>query len=170
MADPVAKERAPAKKRTRYEEDLYSWVQEQVALLRAGRVNEIDAANIAEELSDVGSSEYDKLESALRVLLMHMIKWDQQPEFRTRSWVFSILEQRQRYAKVLRKNPGLKPRRGEALIDAYKSARRWAAEETNLSLGEFPDECPYSWDDILQRPFELDSVQRAGEKDTSGSQ
>ena len=86
---------------------------------------------------------------------MHMLKWDQQPEFRTRSWVFSILEQRQRYAKVLRKNPGLKPRRGEALIDAYKSARRWAAEETNLSLREFPDECPYSWDDILQRPFEL---------------
>ena len=165
MADPVAKERAPAKKRARYTEDLYSWVQEQVALLRAGRVNEIDAANIAEGLSDVG---FDKLESALHVLLMHMPKWDQQPEFRTRSWVFSILEQRQRCAKVLRKNPGLKPHRGEALIDAYKSARRWAAEETNLSPGEFPDECPYSWDDILQRPFELDSVGQAGEKGTSG--
>lgn len=161
MTNPITKERASAKKRTRYEDDLYSWVQEQVALLRAGRVDEIDAANIAEELRDVGLSEYDKLESALRVLLMHMLKWDQQPEFRTRSWVFSILEQRQRYAKVLRKNPGLKPHRGEALVDAYKSARRWAAEETNLSPGEFPDECPYDWKDILERPFELDSVKTA---------
>ena len=66
MADPVVKERAPAKKRTRYEDDLYSWVLEQVALLRAGRLGEIDAENIAEELSDVGSEQYDKLESSVR--------------------------------------------------------------------------------------------------------
>jgi hypothetical protein len=38
-----------------YERDLYAWVQEQVALLRAGRLGEIDAENIAEEISDVGA-------------------------------------------------------------------------------------------------------------------
>jgi hypothetical protein len=156
MADPVAKERAPVKKRTRYEEDLYTWVQEQVALLRAGRLNQIDAENIAEELSDVGTSQYDKLWSTLRVLVMHMLKWDQQPEFRTPSWVYSIREQRKRYAKILKKNPGLAPRRDEALADAYESARLWAANETNLPEDEFPDECPYTWDDILDRPFEVD--------------
>ena len=160
MADPVAKERPAAKKRARYEDDLYGWVEEQVALLRAGRLEEIDAENIAEELSDVGSEQYDKLESALRVLVMHMLKWDQQPEFRTRSWIFSITEQRRRYQKVMRKNPGLKPRREEALNDAFHGARLWAAEETNLSLSEFPDECPYSWDDLLERPFELDSLKK----------
>jgi hypothetical protein len=156
MADPVAKERAPAKKRTRYEDDLYSWVLEQVALLRAGRLGEIDAENIAEELSDVGSEQYDKLESSVRVLVMHMLKWDQQPERRSQSWVASIDEHRDRITKLLRKNPGLKSRIEEAVRDSYVSAARWASLETGLPRSEFPRECPYSWDHILNRPFELD--------------
>lgn len=158
MAEPVAKERSSARERTRYEDDLYTWVNEQVALLRAGRLDEIDAENIVEELSDVGSSQYDKLWSSLRVLVMHMLKWDQQPEFRTPSWVYSIREQRRRYGKVIKKNPGLASRRNEALADAYDSARDWAANETNVPVDEFPDECPYDWDDILNRPFETDGL------------
>ena len=161
MGDPAVKERPAASDassgtRARYEDDLYTWVNEQVELLRAGRLDEIDAQNIAEELSDVGASQYDKLWSSLRVLVMHMLKWDQQPEFRTPSWVYSIREQRNRYAKILKKNPGLASRRDEALADAYDSARLWAANETSLPVDEFPDECPYTWDDILNRPFETD--------------
>ncbi|RXF75639.1 DUF29 domain-containing protein [Hansschlegelia zhihuaiae] len=146
------------KARSGHDSDLYSWVQEQVALLKAGRLDEIDADNIAEELRDVGNSEYAQLESALRVLIMHMLKWDQQPEFRTRSWVFTIAEQRDRYAVVLRKNPGLKQHLETMRSDVYRSARRWAANETNLHESEFPRECPYDWDDLLSRPFETDSV------------
>ena len=78
---PVETE-APA--RTGYKEDLHAWAREQAALLRAGRLGEVDAANIAEELDDVGNEQYDKLESALRVLLAHMLKWDHQPERRGR--------------------------------------------------------------------------------------
>jgi hypothetical protein len=140
----------------RYDEDLYSWVQEQVALLRAGRLDQIDAENIAEELSDVGRSEYAKLESALRVLVMHMLKWDQQPELRTPSWVFSIREQRRRLDRLIRQNPGLKPHRDEALSDIYQSARDWASLETHFDVSEFPSECPYTWEDVLLRPFETD--------------
>ena len=88
-----------------YERDLYAWVQEQVALLRAGRLGEIDAENIAEEISDVGSNEYDKLESALRVLLAHMLKWDHQPERRSRSWENTIGEQRDRARQPPHDNP-----------------------------------------------------------------
>ena len=98
-------------------------------MLREGRLAEIDAANIAEELGDMGKSEYSKLWSALRVLIMHMLKWDQQPEHRTRSWVYSIQEQRRRYRRVMKQNPGLASRRHEALNDAYESARDWAADE-----------------------------------------
>ena len=155
MADQAAKER-PAKKRARYEDDLYTWVQEQVALLRAGRLDEVDAENVAEELSDVGSEQYDKLESSVRVLVMHMLKWDQQPEKRSPSWMASIDEHRDRITKLLRKNPGLKSRIEEAVRDSYVSAVRWASLETGLPKSEFPRECPYSWDRILNRPFELD--------------
>ena len=156
MADPVAKERPTAKKRARYEDDLYTWVEEQVALLRAGRLDEIDAENIAEELSDVGSEQYDKLESSVRVLVMYMLKWDQQPEKRSASWVYSIDEHRERIVRLLKKNPGLKSRIEEAVSGAYPGAVRWASLETRLPRSEFPRECPYSWDRILDRPFELD--------------
>jgi hypothetical protein len=40
----------------RYDRNLYSWAVEQAALLRAGRIADADARNIAEELDDVGTS------------------------------------------------------------------------------------------------------------------
>jgi hypothetical protein len=152
------KQAAPV--RTRYEDDLFTWVEEQVALLRAGRIADIDVDNIAEELRSVGASERSRLDSILRVLVMHMLKWDQQPEFRTPSWVYSISEQRRRYERLMRRNPGLKPSRDEALADIFPIARNWAAAETHFDPGEFPETCPYSWYDLLERPFEVDAWAR----------
>jgi hypothetical protein len=54
------KETRPAAKKV----DLYSWARRQAELLRAGRLPEIDAVAIAEEIDDVGEEQYDKLESA----------------------------------------------------------------------------------------------------------
>jgi hypothetical protein len=138
----------------RYEDDLYSWAVEQAALLRAGRVTEADAKNIAEELDDVGNEQYDKLESALRVILMHLLKWDYQPERRSRSWRLSIAVQRNHVEKILRKNPGLKPHIDEATADAYRNARLEAADETGLDENTFPVQNPYSWEDIMERQVE----------------
>ena len=76
------------------EADLYSWALRQAELLRAGRLSEIDAAAIAEEIDDVGKEEYHRLESALRVVMLHLLKWDHQPDRRSRSWTLSILEHR----------------------------------------------------------------------------
>lgn len=136
-----------------YERDVYAWVQEQVRLLRAGRLSEIDAENIAEEILDVGRNEYDKLESALTVLLAHMLKWDFQPEKRTRSWENTIVEQRNRVERHLRDNPSLKSRRNEAVQDGYQSGRLRASAETDMDLREFPEACPYDWDAIMTREF-----------------
>src|SRR5437870_7790133 len=97
MDDPSEARQRPAsagQEPARYERDLYSWAVEQAALLRAGRIAEADALNIAEELDDVGNEQYDKLQSALRVILMHLLKWDHQPERKSRSWWASITVQR----------------------------------------------------------------------------
>jgi hypothetical protein len=139
----------------RYEDDLYGWVEHQIALLKAGRLTEIDAANIAEELSDVGGEQYDKLESALRVLLLHLLKWDHQPTHRSRSWLLSIREQRRRVVRVLRKNPSLKSHTGEAMAEGYTDARDDAMGETGLADAAFPAECPYDWTAITTRLIEF---------------
>jgi len=97
------------------EADLYSWAGHQAELLRAGRLSEIDAAAIAEEIDDVGEEQYDKLESAFRALMLHLLKRDHQPSMRSRSWTITMREQRRRVERRLRKNPGLKFQVDEAL-------------------------------------------------------
>ena len=139
--------------RTRYEDDLYSWVAEQVALLRAGRLSEIDALNIAEELGDVGKSERRALESSIAVLAMHLLKWDHQPEHRSRSWQATVNEQRRRINRVLKDNPCLKPVVPEALAESYADGRDRAVAETNLPYETFPEACPYTFDKIMTRPI-----------------
>jgi Domain of unknown function DUF29 len=136
-----------------YEQDLYSWAREQSALLRAGRVAEADMENIAEEIEDVGSEQYEKLESALRVILLHMLKWDHQPARRSRSWRASILVQRNQLQRLLKKNPGLKARIREALRDAYADARIMAAAQKRLDERGFPAHCPYSLQEVTDRPI-----------------
>jgi hypothetical protein len=134
-----------------YEQDIYGWAQRQSALLRAGRLAEIDAVNVAEEIDDVGRAEYDKLESALRVLLVHMLKWDYQPARRSRSWRLTIREQRIRVAKSFRDNPSLRSALDGILVDAFQLAVIGAARETDLPDTVFPESNPYSWLDITER-------------------
>ena len=133
------------------ESDLYSWARRQAELLRAGRLTEIDAAAIAEEIDDVGEEQYDKLEGALRVLMLHLLKWDHQPSMRSRSWTLTVREQRRRAERQLRKNPGLKPQVDEALEAAYEDARLEAANETGLSLSVFPIRRPFEYAEIMER-------------------
>jgi Domain of unknown function DUF29 len=139
-------------KGTTKEVDVYSWAVHQAELLRAGRLAEIDAVAIAEEIDDVGEEQYDKLESALRVLMLHLLKWDHQPDKRSRSWTASVREQRRRVLRQLRKNPGLRSRLNEALGDAYEDARDEAYVETGLPLKVSPANRPFDYKEIMQRP------------------
>jgi hypothetical protein len=136
-----------------YEHDFYSWLMEQARHLREGRLDALDCDNLAQEIESQASEQFNKLVSALRVLMLHMLKWDHQPALRSRSWVLSIEEQRLEIADVLADNPGLKPRIGEAIARAYRRARLEAAKETGLDEKEFPPACPYAFDDMTSRGF-----------------
>ena len=146
---------APAERpaATGYWDDFYSWLMEQAAHLRAGRWEALDRDNLAEEIESLGREQFNKLESALRVLMMHMLKWDHQPSLRSRSWTLSMEAQRLELENVLADNPGLKPRIGEAIARAYRRARIEAANETGLDKNQFPEECPYTWDELAGRDF-----------------
>jgi hypothetical protein len=151
-ADLVPTER-PAE--TEYERDFYSWTFEQARLVREGRWEGVDRENVAEEIESLGREQFAKLRSALRVLLMHVLKWDYQPERRSRSWVLSIEAQRVELEDVLEGNPGLKPKIAEAIAKGYRGAIIEAMRETSLEKSVFPAQCPYSWDDIVSREFSI---------------
>jgi hypothetical protein len=141
----------PADPRAEYERDFYSWLMEQAQFVREGRWSAIDRDNLAEEIESLGREQFNKLGSALRVLLLHLLKWDHQPERRSRSWDLSIKEQRIAVQDVLDDNPGLHPRIPEALARAYRRARIEAAKETGLDENAFPETCPYSFDEAMTR-------------------
>jgi hypothetical protein len=139
----------------RYDRDFYTWSLEQARLVREGRWNAVDRDNVAEEIESLGREQFNKLESALRVLMLHMLKWDHQPELRSRSWALSIKAQRAELDDIIADDPGLKLRIGEAISRGYRRASIEAARETGLNEGEFPTTCPYGWDDIVSRIFTL---------------
>jgi Domain of unknown function DUF29 len=144
---------SPEDKPVSYETDFYTWTQQQGALLRADRFEAIDRDNLAEEIESLGRNEFDKLVSFYRLVLLHLLKWDHQPERRSRSWAISVQNHRDSAAEVLADNPGLTPRTGEALSRAYRRARLEAADETSLPISTFPEANPYSLDEVLGRPI-----------------
>ncbi|MCJ2143002.1 DUF29 domain-containing protein [Methylobacterium sp. E-066] len=141
---------------TAYEDDFYTWTQEQGARLRAGDLSGLDRENLAEEIESLGKSQFASLVSALRVVLLHMLKIDHQPAKRTRSWAISIASHRVHAVDELDESPGLKVRLSEAIEKAYRRARLEAAKETGLPLKRFPETCPYTYQDIMDRPFAID--------------
>ena len=151
MPRQTTKRPPPKPSGTRYEDDLYSWVQEQMSLLRSGRLDEVDALNIAEELSDVGNQQLDKLESAIALLTLHVLKWEYQPERRSRSWQLSVREPRRRIHRVLKKSPGLKPLISEAIQEGYADGRDRALDEAGLPDEALPEACPDTFDEMMTR-------------------
>ena len=136
-----------------YEQDFYSWTQEQAALLRAGRLNDLDIENLIEEIETMGRSEKRALQSRLSVLLCHMLKWHYQPARRGNSWNCTILEQRLKFQQVLNENPGLKHEFSNILSTAYKIAVVKARNETGLRSDIFPVECPWTFDQLSDEAY-----------------
>ena len=139
-----------------YDGDFAAWAFDQARRLRALKSNDIDIDNVAEEIESLGKGEVNKLESFLRLILLHLLKWDNQPSHRSKSWAQSISTHRRHAAKQLRKNPSLKAVLDEAVEDAYDLAVGDAVRETGLSEKRFPETSPYNFDTIMNRELRLD--------------
>ncbi|MBD2690761.1 DUF29 domain-containing protein [Anabaena catenula] len=136
---------------TTHDHDFYAWTQEQAHLLRTRQFNQIDFDHIAEEIEDMGRSEKRELESRLELLIMHLLKWQFQPNLRSRSWQLTIKEQRLRLEKLLVENPSLRGCLADSLEKIYQLAIISAERETGLS--SFPETCPYSLTEIFTLEF-----------------
>ena len=136
-----------------YDQDFYAWANNQARLLRAGRLSEADIDHIAEEIESMGKAEKRELVSRLEVLLMHLLKWQFQPERRGKSWINTIRVQRIRLDSHLADNPSLKSLLPAAIEAAYKSARIEAAGETDLDEAVFPEACAWLFEQIVSPDF-----------------
>ncbi len=137
----------------KYEEDFYGWISANIGLLKQKRFGEMDIDHLIEELEDMGNNKKHALISRLAQLIFHLLKWQYQPDFRGRSWDASIQEQRKRIKKLLLENPSLKSEIDMFIIDAYEDSIFLIKKETPIDLKLLPQECPYTFDQIMNGEF-----------------
>jgi len=136
-----------------YEQDFCAWIEENVYLLRKGRLSEVDVAHLADELEDMGKREQRELASRLGILLAHLLKWQYQPERRGPSWVNTIAEQRLQLDGLLEQSPSLRSQLSARVERAYGYGVKVAAKETGSPDTRFPADCPYSEAQILDPDY-----------------
>lgn len=137
----------------KYEEDVYGWATHTAELLRKKKMSEVDFDNIIEEIESLGRSEKSQLVNRLSLILSHLLKWQFQPERKTRSWDLTIKENRRRFKNILNENPSLKSKLAEILDDAYYYAKLEAGKETSIDESSFPKDCPYTFEEIMSDAF-----------------
>jgi hypothetical protein len=135
-----------------YERDFCLWLEQQSALLREGRLSELDVANLLEEIESMGRKDRKAIKSNLAVVLSHLLKYQFQPEQRSGGWRASIIEHRQRLGDDLEESPSLAGHAETVLERAYADARARALAETGLPAKQLPRTCPYT----LQQTLDLD--------------
>lgn len=133
----------------KYLNDFSSWITQTAQLLREHRWHEIDLPKLIEEVEDLGKSERRGIVSQLIRLVLHLLKWQYQPQRRSDSWLDSITDARTQIELAIEDSPSLKNYPAEQLKQVYPRARRQAAKQTSMDPAIFPEVCPYSIDSIL---------------------
>jgi hypothetical protein len=136
-----------------YDEDFFEWTRRSAELLRAGRFEQADIEHLAEEIEDMGKRDLHELNSRVRVLLGHLLKWQSQPEKRSRSWERTIASQRTELGQLLEDSPSLRVKIQPNLRHIYQRSVQLAVLETGLPKSHFPTECPFTVDQILDPEF-----------------
>ena len=112
----------------------------------------------------MGKSEIRELESRMAVLLAHLIKWAWQPAMRgnSRSWEATIESQRSKIGRLFKNMPSLRTRISadnlEFWVDVWRDARIAAEKETGINYSVFPEEMPWTKEQILDEHWYPDSM------------
>ncbi|MGK7880765.1 MAG: DUF29 domain-containing protein, partial [Crocosphaera sp.] len=136
-----------------YNKDYCLWLEETVQLLKEGRLTELDINNLIEEIEDMGRSEKKAVKSNLKIVLCHLLKYKYQPEKRSRSWLSTIFEHRDRLEDDFAESPSLKRYFDQVFEPCYQKARKQASIETGFPLETFPINCPFTTEEVLDMDY-----------------
>jgi hypothetical protein len=140
-----------------YDRDYYAWIQHQVQALRERRIEDVDWANAAEEIEDLGKSERRGIRSQLARLLEHLLKLqyarDTPRTNNRRGWELSIKGARIAIEDLLNDSPSLRSQLPEMLTEAYRTARLEALRKARLSDETVPESCPWTVEQVMDGSF-----------------
>lgn len=136
-----------------YDQDYCLWLETTAKLLREREIEQLDFEHLIAEIEDMGKEKRRELKNRLIVLLMHLLKYQFQPEKRSSSWINTIWEQFYQIESLLEDSSSLKPYYLEIFSDCYLKAVRAASSETKLPTKVFPTESPFMPDDLISPDF-----------------
>ena len=139
-----------------YQTDFYAWTLEQLKLLKEGDFKHLDIINLLEEIESLGKQQRQELRNRVGVLIGHLLKWDYQPDKRSKSWRVTIREQQREILQLLKENPRLKPYLAEAIAHAHESGQDLVVKATPLDYGDLPENCPYTPEQLFDPDFPAD--------------
>ncbi len=151
-------QRTPQALAVLYEADETAWLEATADLVRAGTLEHVDTNSLAEYLTDMARRDRREVTSRLAVLIAHLLKWRYQPSHRSGSWRVTVEVQRQELADLLESGV-LENHAAEVLAKAYANGVRQAVAETGLDGSIFPEDSPFSLDEVLSTPLETDPDQ-----------
>lgn len=131
-----------------YTEDETAWLEAMAELVRMNRLDALDYSNLAEYLTDMAARDRREVRSRLVMLLMHLLKWEHQPEKRSASWRTTIMNESDELANLAGSGV-LRTHATRILNDAYRRVVSLATTETGLALDKFPAECPYTLEQLM---------------------
>ena len=139
-----------------YEKDFLRWTEQQVAALRAGKLADIDAESLLEELEDMGNERKEALQSLIRMVIIHLLKLQYSTASDPRAgWKDEVGEFRDQIETKLDNTPSLNHFINALFQNAWKQARKRAVNSLK-EHGEFveiPTDCPYSLEQVLNEDF-----------------
>ncbi|MDE0125838.1 MAG: DUF29 domain-containing protein [Bryobacterales bacterium] len=167
------------RERSLYDEDFWSWTQEQAGALRRRDLDAIDWENVIEEIETLGRSEKRGWTSLCTNVIQHLLKMEHGGRRHLRHWRREIVAWRVTMFRKLRSHPGMKGELPEMLAEAWEDGRgdavaklvehagprNWAAEKALRRSWErrLPEQCPYALEDIAgYDPWESGAAPNSG--------
>jgi hypothetical protein len=119
--------------------------------LRQGDVPEA-TVGIQELIEALARSDKRALRSHLTRLMAHLIKWQTQPERRSRSWRATIRNARREIREIQEETPSLNRAVVEALWESCFAA---AKEDAEGDMNQEAAVASLTWEDVFEKEYEL---------------
>jgi len=133
-----------------YTTDDYQWLLENIELLKGQRFDDVDWENLIEELEDLGSEKRNAVESLLEQVIRHLLLleyWTEESERNSGHWKAEIRSFRTQLRRKLTTN--LRNHLLQELPTIYDDALGYVMAKTEGKITNFPPECPYTLEQLL---------------------
>lgn len=145
----------PTIKPSLYDEDYYLWLEQTLIQINNKEIGNLDWQHLAEEIEALGNEQKRAVESYLKQLLIHLLLyayWQSEKTYCQRGWTVEITNFRDELEFYLRPKT-LYNYLVSCLDIVYLKARRQAIQKTGLNPNIFPQQCPFTLEEILDTDY-----------------